>query len=1228
MHAKIIPAGRPRIGSSKLLIASLLSCAVISSAARPSLAQDGPILTEFMANNGGVLLDEDEEASDWVELYNAGSTEVDLSGWVLSDDAADPEKWPFPAVKMAPGGFLVVFCSGKDRKDPALELHTNFRLDNDSEFIILINPSREIVSIFADYPDQIPNVSYGAATDFTEATPLGPAAAVRVAVPADDSLGTRWTASDFDDGSWLQGQFGVGFGGSGAVAAEVRTNVESISRDVNATVLVRSTFSVADASSIDKMTLRVRFDDGYAAFLNGTLIASGNAPAELAWNSEATRSHSATSSDEIDISAGIPALRSGVNVLAIQAMNASAGGNDLFISSEIDTVDVGAVHEAEKRYFPEPTPGGPNRPGLPGIASAPVLSLEPGVYPEAQDLTMSTTLEGGVIRFTTDGREPTVESDVYSEVIRISGSTRILARTFKDGLVPSRIETGVYLITDATMREFDSNLPLVICTTFGRPVGSNCGGGPYTPGYLFVVQPGENGRAKLTGEVSVSDLAQFRRRGSSTCGNPKFAFNVEFVDRNAQDKEVKVFDELPSDSDYIIYAAYGFDRSLMRNPIAYWMSRETGWWAARSRFVEVFVHTGSGPISRTSYHGVCDFMEKNKRDANRVDIEQLTVRDNAEPEVTGGYLMKRDRVGQDEVATSAGGYGSLVFVYPKSPTPAQRNWLTSYMGRVIGSLSPNIGSQEDNELIHFEGWLDHHLLCWYPKNVDAFRLSGYFYNKRGGPVVMGPVWDYDRTMGCADDDRARTPEGYNNDNSGDGGTRYFEAGGLGSWYSVLFQNRAPTGDSPWAQAYRARWRELRKSALRTDRILAQIDDWADEIREAQARNFERWPQVRPRFGGFQGEIDHLKNWLATRAEWIDSEFISSPEYSVAAGTVEKGTQVAITIDSGAAIWYTVDGSDPRGANAQPAASATLYAGPVTIDRNLRIRARGLDSTDGVWSGVTEAAYIVEIPAIVISEIMYHPTDPTAEEDPAGTFSAADLEFIELYNYGSTSIPLAGFELTRGVTLVFGEDAPTLPPKGLAVVVRDEAAFRARYGSRPGVVIVDEFRGTLADGGETLILIGSFGEEIASFAYSNDWHPTTDGAGPSLILKDPTVLRADYGKSESWQASIDPLGSPGVFEFGSTDGGLQRPGDSNQDGRLNVTDAVAVLRALFGGASQLPCGDAIGSPGNTALLDANGDAAVNLTDGVHLLAFIFQAGPAHVLGVSCTPIVGCEAACVP
>ena len=89
-------------------------------------AQELIRINEFMAVNNNGLDDEDRDESDWIEIYNAGMNPVNLDGWYLTDDVNNLRQWAFPEVIIEPDAYLVVFASGKNRRDPLAVLHTNF----------------------------------------------------------------------------------------------------------------------------------------------------------------------------------------------------------------------------------------------------------------------------------------------------------------------------------------------------------------------------------------------------------------------------------------------------------------------------------------------------------------------------------------------------------------------------------------------------------------------------------------------------------------------------------------------------------------------------------------------------------------------------------------------------------------------------------------------------------------------------------------------------------------------------------------------------------------------------------------------------------------------------------------------------------------------------------------------------------------------------------------------
>ena len=128
----------------------------------PLLAASPLLLSEFSAGGRQGLLDEDGDTPDWIEIQNISSEPIDLAGWSLSDnngDGSQARPWPFPATNLAPGKFMVVFASGKNRQQPGAPLHTNFRLNANRGDIVLQH--RADISAITNYPPQVVGVSFG-----------------------------------------------------------------------------------------------------------------------------------------------------------------------------------------------------------------------------------------------------------------------------------------------------------------------------------------------------------------------------------------------------------------------------------------------------------------------------------------------------------------------------------------------------------------------------------------------------------------------------------------------------------------------------------------------------------------------------------------------------------------------------------------------------------------------------------------------------------------------------------------------------------------------------------------------------------------------------------------------------------------------------------------------------------------------------------------------------------
>jgi len=144
---------------SRIIIIAILSLLPLHSV----VSQTYPLrINEFLANNVNGLTDEDGDHSDWIEIYNLSSQAVELSGWSLTDEKNLPEKWVFPDVQIEKFSYLLIYASGKNRKTPGKNLHTNFKLSGSGDYLALVNPAGITVTGFDPfYPPQPADISFG-----------------------------------------------------------------------------------------------------------------------------------------------------------------------------------------------------------------------------------------------------------------------------------------------------------------------------------------------------------------------------------------------------------------------------------------------------------------------------------------------------------------------------------------------------------------------------------------------------------------------------------------------------------------------------------------------------------------------------------------------------------------------------------------------------------------------------------------------------------------------------------------------------------------------------------------------------------------------------------------------------------------------------------------------------------------------------------------------------------
>ena len=232
-------------------------------------------------------------------------------------------------------------------------------------------------------------------------------------------------------------------------------------------------------------------------------------------------------------------------------------------------------------------------------------------------------------------------------------------------------------------------------------------------------------------------------------------------------------------------------------------------------------------------------------------------------------------------------------------------------------------------------------------------------------------------------------------------------------------------------------------------------------------------------------------------------------------------------------------------------SALPYTAPIEINENSVVSARALRGDQ--WSALSQVTFNVGRMPLRVSEIMYHPSDPTADDVTAGFLDDDQFEYLELENTSETeTLELAGVTLSVAIDFTF--PAIELGPGQRVVVAQNTSAFQHRYGSDSNVAgqYGDNDGATrLSNGGETIRLVDRVGVLLQEFKYDDRWYPNTDGVGFSLEFVGDAAPE-DLSTAAAWRSSFLVGGSPGRAD--------RMPGDANLDGIVNSADLVAVFQA--------------------------------------------------------------------
>ena len=806
-----------------------------------------------------------------------------------------------------------------------------------------------------------------------------------------------------------------------------------------------------------------------------------------------------------------------------------------------------------------PTPGAANDPAPPGPRE---VSIQPagGTFSGTINVTLSSITPGAQLRYTTDGSAPTEASSLYAGSFAITTTMRLHARAFKSGQV-SAISGAVWVKLSADLSAYQSPLPLLILENFNggnipiKNLGGSDGAGSQQVAQQaasWILKERSSGIAQMIAPAQLAGEIGIRGRGyiSTTWTQKPYALEP----RNAAGETVAVSPlGLPSNNDWVLYfpdPGTFRDPSMLYNAFPYQLSRNLGRYAAKFRFVEVFLNTNGGDLQLADRRGVYLLLEKISRGSERLDFSPLSADGNS-----GGCLLTVNRmdalpeigsptlngstmpqffhtagpnrllqtpantapVAGDDLPTNSKAFFNFDQPSGYSISPAQRTavelWFRNFEDVLYDDVrwrDPVLGYRRYLKVKDFVGG---YLLQNFVRHTDAMNLSLYPWLGDDRQLRLGPVWDMN--FG-----------GYG-DQGGPASALFYHSSSL--WFPRLFT------DPDFLQDYIDLWSQWRRTGMTDAALAAVIDAHAAEITTAKAV-----AQGVPNATEWTNRITAMKTWVQGRAAFFDQSFAPVPSLSPASGNVTSGTVVTMSA-AGEALRQTADNTDPRlsGGGVSPSASS---ATAVTLTADARITVRSLTTGTYPWSGPRTATYAVDAePATAgtlrISEIHYHPLAPSVAEMAAGFTSNEEFEFVELTNIGTSKISLLEVRAVRsgklGIAFDFSTGSQwTLQPGARLIIGKNPAALQMRYGA--GLAVAGAYEGNLSNDGDTVILQTVSSVILQRVTYSDlpPWPVAADGAGFSL-----TWRGGDPNLPTQWRTSQNVGGTPGghdgVFYVGAS-----------------------------------------------------------------------------------------------
>lgn len=1053
------------------------------------------IINEVQTSNVGTLADEDGEYEDWIELFNKGNAAVNLQQYGLSDDESDKFKWRFPSASIEPKGYMLVFASGKNRKPVVNHWETAvFAQDEWSYFTGTQNPPQNWnqpgfnASTWLKGPG---GIGYG---DNDDRTIIQPVISVfmrcEFSVADTREISSALLSMDYDDGfvAYLNGieiaranMLGVPprydensitdheatmyWGGSPEHFAIDSTKIKSVlvnGTNILAVEIHNTNATSSDLTAIPFLSFGIRNATSYFRTVPSwfPIIVSNNLHAnfKLKHSGEAVllTAPSGTIIDKFDIPY-----------------------SDL--DHSFSRIPDGAASWCVTRFV---TPLLSNNSALcyQGYTGSPSMSLAPGFYTTAQNVSLKSSGPGNEIRYTIDGSTPTIDDPLYSVPITINSTTVLKARCFgPTGYLPGKVATSTYVIDNLNYK-----FPMVSISMEPSDLWDY---------YTGIYVTGPNAQAELPyyganywqpweknchieyfspmGPKQFSFDAGIDIHGGWTRTLPQKSFNIKTHSYyDSSEFKYKLFGDKPITE---------FKSIVLRNAGNDWMTTHMRdafmQGIMKNTFVDFSAYCPSVVYLNGQYWGIYNIRERTNTDF----VE----------ENHGIPADSIDAIENDGIVTKGSNQAFWQMV----------NYITA------NDISIDQNYKVASSMLNIPNYADYFIAETYYVNNDWI---GQWTNniKLWRQQKPGSKWNYvlwDTDFGL-------------------GQTSNYDENKLAD---VLY----PLVKTPHADIFRKllenkdfkryfvnRYADLINTVYIPEIMNYRLQKMQDSIANEIPRAWKRWFGVSDS-QQWLNNLNSMKTFISLRPEYardyINSTLNLQGKVQLKLSAVPAGSgEIKInTIIPGPLPWTgTYFNGNPVSITAIAKAgykflywSTNSYIVADT-NRNITFNPDHFDTFTAVFSGTSQTA------TATISEINYH-SDSTRN---AG-------DWIEVYNYGSTALDISDWRIT-GTHFYNNYVFPTgtiLAGYGHIVVAEDTSLFKTQH---PQILCFGPLGFGLSNKKETISLLDMHADAVVSLTYydSVPWLETADGNGRTLELRSGSTNPAD---PQNWFAGCIG-GSPG------------------------------------------------------------------------------------------------------